>query len=404
MKKTSCIAILLLMFTFLISISSVKADGISISPGSIYLPNVLRGGHAEATFIVGNPNDVPITVSYQIDSRYTMKDWLSLVPKAPFSIDAYSSQKVSVSIDVPSDAPNGNYSVMIIVAARPLSSTQSTGSAVSAAVGISLTVEVTGKQIRNIILNNIKPLPVEVGSNETIRVVIKNNGNVRAVPVIKYEVWNEERTYEYFNKTVVLDYLPPFSSMKYLVDIPTNDLPPGWYFLKISVFLGDKLINTSYVKFRIAPFGTYSIKCNLNRVWVSPNPAKQNEVVRLIGEFNNTGDIPVTLILYGEIKKGDTTIGIVKSESVRIDSHGVANATAYIRGMSPGEYVIKVWGNYNGEKTNTESISLTVNNNYSFSIEFVILVSLVGLLLLIIAVLIAWILSEKRKGRKHGGD
>ena len=391
-KEIISLKIITILIALFISISYVQAGGISVSPGSLNMPGVLKGGHAEATFRVGNPNDVPLQVGYQIDKDNIASKWITLNPNGSFILGPSSSKEVKLYVDIPKETPNGNYTTIIVIASKPLSN-ETGGAIVSAAVGLGIKIEVTGNEIKGIKVVNIKAQPSEAGYNAIFIETIENIGNVNANPVVKYEIWNSNLTQKYKVETKNLDAIAPYSTKDYSVETMSNELPAGKYILRITTYLDGKIVDSRDIPFTIAAYGTYSMRCNLKKVWMIPNKIESGEPFKIVGLINNSGEMPTTITLYAEIKKGDKLIGVESGEETVIGNGEIKNVTLDMPALESGDYMFNVWGNYRGKKTNVIPLAVSVSG-FEFNVTFILIVSLA---LLAIIVLILFLLKRRKE-------
>jgi len=396
MSKRMYLIMLLLAF----AVSHSFAMGISISPGTITLDNVLKGGYAESTFLIGNPNDVEIKVNFQVEGE--VGKWLSFDPPSGFVLEPGEQRRVKVSVNVPSDTPNGLYSVIAVAAAEPIAQTEGTGAAISAAVGAVIKINVVGEEVLDLDVKNIKPGKLEEGYPLYFEFNIENTGNVKAKPVYEITVWDYENTTKYGEYRVEGEEILPFQERTDSVSVPISNLTAGTYWANIKLYLENKLIKETWKRITIFPAGTYSVNAILEDVYV-PKVKSVNQLVEVVGKLNNTGEIPLLAKLkvesYMELIDGNKLVDVEYGDEVRVEPGEVKELTAYLRFKDEGSYLLKVKAAYYGKYSNeiTKEIKITPGNIFTSE---KVLVSLLIVLLIILLILVI-ILILKRKVRKR---
>src|SRR3989338_479706 len=183
--------LLLFALLFIISLHSVYAVSIGVSPGRVRFDNLLQEGYAERTItITTNTEDI---LSGHLTANGDIKDWLSFEPDSnTFSLSKGNPYKLKIIIQPPADMPNGNYSGSIEFVTDTIGSvTGRAGGIVKAAVNLIINSEVSGEEIISCRAGGFNLKDIEIGFPLELSVTTANDGNVRLSPTIAIDVWDQ---------------------------------------------------------------------------------------------------------------------------------------------------------------------------------------------------------------------
>jgi len=206
--------IIVILFLSVLMVNIVEATGIGISPPRVFAENLLRGSHFEKTVELSK-SDVgeELKVTVQVDEQF--KGWISTDRGLEFTFpkDA-NTLPITIIIDVPKDAANGEYKGNIRIRLESLTKkeTGKIGSSVAAGVVISINIDVTGKQVLDYTISSIKIPSTEEDDPINIFITIDNKGNVKAKPTkVQVEVFDKFQQMLLLIKEITdIDSVDPF--------------------------------------------------------------------------------------------------------------------------------------------------------------------------------------------------
>jgi len=346
-------------------LASGYASAIGVSPGSVKVVNMVRGGYAEKVLTISTAGNEDLTL--KIEASGAIKDWISFDPgDKELQLPKKSSMPVTAKIVVPSTTQSGLYEGEVII------STLYTGNEtvnVSGArfmpgliVRVQVTVtgeEITGYEIKSVSVRNTE-------QNYPLEIVFKieNTGNVVVTPRIHVSLLDVDRketgkTLDYSGTSILPTIVRQFS-----VKMPTKGMDVGDYYVKINSDLGDEQI----LFFQIFPPGAYLVlkgtldQLMLNKIWVKPQ-----ENVKITGTFKNEGELFIeSAKLKGEAYLVDKALGtkelvsVFEGDAMSVPIGEEVSLTAYFTPQKPGQYSIEGVALYSGKKTDVKSTVLNV--------------------------------------------
>jgi hypothetical protein len=182
---------LLAVFLFLFALSFTSAANIGVSPASFQFSNVMRSGHAEGNFVVISDSKSPVSVELQPYGN--ISSWFNL-SNTSFSIVG-GEKKVKISVNPPSDVPNGNYVGYVKITTVSNSSSEQ-GYAVGkikSSIDLKISVSITDVQSISCVANNFSINSIELGDKIVLGMDIKNNGNVMISPDVFADVYDNNQ-------------------------------------------------------------------------------------------------------------------------------------------------------------------------------------------------------------------
>ena len=344
------IAVLVLLFT------AIYGSGIGASPGTLKFENVLRGGYAEKTILVSNPDTTPIGVTVSSSS-----DWFEFFT-TNFTVEGKSSYRLVVYLRTPDDVANGIYNGTIDMAVTPTSSINSgMGMVIAAGVTILTSVKVTDNQTLSGKVVDIEVKDAEVGNRITFSVTFLNQGNVKARPTIQIDLLSIAQGKEpigsaTFNENEVL----PSKTDAIQLFVNSSGMVPGQYWANVSVSLGGGLLTSRQLTFDILEKGTLAAEGELVEVR-SDSWANVKDIVKISAVFKNTGDVKVTAKFKGEVYSGEKLIAHLESDELEVDSGETVTLPTYFTPTETGSYTASGFVVYSKKTTETKSSIINVN-------------------------------------------
>ncbi|MFH0861709.1 MAG: hypothetical protein V1875_01645 [Candidatus Altiarchaeota archaeon] len=347
-------ALLLLLFAPMAS-----AVNIGAGPGIIDFGKMIKGGYAEKVITVSTSGDEDLTCS--IEYAGDLKDWLTIDQGEQFQLKKNSRVDLKIYAQPPLDVANGKYEGGVYIKAAPTSSiTSGAGLAVGAGVKILLLVEISGKEEVSIMVKNLIIKDTEIGYPLKFASLVKNNGNIRANP--KFEITISDPggkqilTGEYADTTIL-----PTKEENIQFTLPSDKLETGQYSAKIDVLEKNNLIYNKIATFNILPRGTWSVSGTLDEILLSADTTTPGELIKVTGIFKNTGEARTTGKFKAEAYLDDKLSDLLReSDEIGVDPGKTAQLDSYFTPKKEGNYIIRGYVTYNGEKTGLRSTVLKV--------------------------------------------
>ncbi|MDD5111448.1 MAG: ATPase domain-containing protein [Candidatus Altiarchaeota archaeon] len=377
------------LFCALLAASS--ATSIGVSPGSITLERMVRGGYGEKTIYLSNAGTDNLTLNIEADGE--LKNWLAFEPSGQITLLSKGAVPVTVKVSVPVNARNGLYTGNVMFSAVNLE--KATGDASSARVmpGVIVRVSatVTGEEIYGYSIKSISVRDIEQNKPLEFVVTIENTGNVIARPNLTLSILDAERKELGRNLQHKESSVLPTVIREISIPMATKGLAVGSYHARITSDMGEEQM----VFFHILEPGTLAIigsldQLNLNKIYVTPD-----ETVIIEGQFTNDGESQIDKAkLMGESYLLDPSsgtkelIGVFESDLMTVPLGGQTVLTAYFTPKKAGQYSIEGFVVYSGKKSETKTTVLNVlanpqkNTPYSYYIA-------AGMLVLIMIAAIA---------------
>jgi len=335
---------------------------IGISPGSITLDNVLKGGYAEGAFSVGGGSDGSETMLVTLGVSGPIKDWVSF-EQQQITVETGTMKQVKFTVRPPNTTANGVYDGTIIATAVPsaegLSGTDSELSVVSS-VSLALSVGVTGEQTLDLVVDDAAVGDIEEGQPLQAVVTARNPGNVNVAPSVKLEVLQDSTLLMSERKTSTVEILPT-TTKSFSTTFSTMELVPGDYNATVSVFLSaddNTPISQTTVPFKVFPAGTLGLSGAFESLAASGGYV--NEQVRVQGAFRNTGNGGVVAQLKGDVERGGAFVSAVESDEVYVPAGSTVTLVAYYTPTEKGSYSMSAYVKYSKLQTETKDTTFNV--------------------------------------------
>jgi hypothetical protein len=187
-------------------------------------------------------------------------------------------------------------------------------------------------------------------------VPFENTGNVRATPVIRVEILQ--------NGTVAMEQayqdttVEPGNTRLIEVAADTTDLPEGDYQARVTVSLGDQVLETKELAFKVLPVGTLTREGVLEAL-VAETDAWVGQLFKAVATFANTGQIETPAKFVGEVYREGALLATIESSEQLVLPNAQASLPAYYKVEQPGDYLLRGTVNYGGKLTETRELSFT---------------------------------------------
>jgi len=352
---------------FLISLCFTTANagiGLGISPASITINDALRGGMYERTITIFNTGDE--TGTFELTAEGECADWISFYkpeePNTPIkkvTIPGKGKASVLVKFNIPADVANANYTATIYARSIPKGG-GGEGAVAHAVIRIpsKVLIQVTGTQILKGSVKSITTADTEVGYPLKIKVVFQNEGNVIARPKIDVTITKTgEGVVDRFVHEETGINPGKEGTIKVLWNTTGRDT--GDYVANVTVSLGDEVLATKDLHFKILPLGSLTRRGVLHSLAIEGEPLV-NIVIKLVANFENTGEIDTMAKFRGEIYHEGDLLDVLGSEEMFVESGETAKLVSYYKILEPGNYTIKGRVLYAGKETEEKEVSFSV--------------------------------------------
>jgi len=365
MKLTTAALAVFLILSLCSSSIANAAIGLGISPASITISDAFKGGTYERTITVFNTGDE--TGTFELAAEGECADWISFYkpeePNTPITevtIPGKGKAKVLVKFDIPADIANANYTATIYARSIPEGG-RGEGAVAHAVIRIpsKILIQVTGTQILKGSVKSITAADTEVGYPLKLKVVFQNEGNVIAKPKIAVTITKT-------GEGVVVDRfvheengIKPGKEGIIKVLWNTTGRDTGDYIANVTVSLGDEVLATKDLHFKILPLGSLTRRGVLHSLAIGGEPLV-NIVIKLVANFENTGEIDTMAKFKGEIYHEGNLLDVLGSEEMFVESGETAKLVSYYKILEPGNYTIKGRVLYAGKETEEKEVSFSV--------------------------------------------
>lgn len=391
-----------LMFV-LVAIPSIAqaAGGLGISPSRFTVDHMLRGIPAEKTFVLshGEHSEAKF-IKIEVDE--SIRDWVTTDRGLEFTWPGGSDTQFPLTVIVtpPDDIANGTYtgSIRIINTTDPENAAGGNGASVSLAVAIEGNFTVSDEQVLDYEVHTITtPDQIEEGSPLEMIMHIENKGNVRARPtrveVDYYDKFNEVLLEE--DEVTDMDSVGAFEQDgQILVEVP-HTLAVGQYWARILVFGEDGLLKEEDKVVEVVPAGSLAKQGTLSGLEhaSSVNPG---EVVKITGNFENTGSTIVTARLEVEVYRGSSLVDVLESSARSVRVGKTEELSVFFTPEQAGKYRLEGTVSYSGQVTPTVKSTVNVGGVAGVSGMTIIIIGIIAILVIGVV-----IFMMRRKG---GGD
>jgi hypothetical protein len=383
--------IILLPVLLIAFISIVRAEGIvGASPGVAEFNNVLRGGYAERYVTITIDSENPVQVN--LTSRGNTSDWFNFSENISVSRDNLG--RLLVSVEPPSDIPNGNYTSFLRISPESIGK-GSDGRAVStilAVIDIVLKVEITDVEIFSCGAKNFLVQSAEKGDDIIFTMDVSNSGNIRIKPTLKIDMWDQEQISIVKSVELKGDEILPTKEGKYAFRVPSDDLPIGQYWAEVSV---PDCYSSDTLTFDVLEPGALKADGILLRIF-STVWTEIGETVPIVADFENVGQKEVEAQFRGRITRDGQVIQVLESEKSQVPVSEITNFTFYFTPKRAGKYIASGRVFYDKKRTFESSTVINVTPK-RFDIRYMTLTLVYISIFVFIAVLVYKIRKEKKR-------
>lgn len=382
-----CVCILSIIISSLL-VSSAGIVG--VSPSEIEYKKVLRGGYAER----------PITISYsaeedsyvELESRGDIAKWL--VYDKNITISKSNPGRISISVEPPSDVPNGEYTGFLRISTKEAPGEARDGRATGAVLGvldIPIKVEITDLEFIQCSASKFSISSAEKGDDMRLTFEFSNEGNIRLRPIVVGEIWDQERLTVSKNVEIKGLDVKPTKTEKIVFNISSDDLEVNQYWFDLQV---PECYSSDTLTFDVLEEGALKAEGVIVNMYSIPL-TYVDQTIPVIIDFKNTGEKEVNAYFKGEVNHEGKIIQLLESEKISIPVDQTNNFTMYFTPKEEGRYIVKGRVFYENKRTFESS---TVINAYKKKIKILdVLVWMIYASILIVMILIYRTIKKERK-------
>jgi hypothetical protein len=341
------------------------AISFGIGPSEINFPDTVRGGVYERSASIFYNGDSPTTLT--LTTTGSAADWIEFYSLdgetvlTEIDLDARATTPVLIRISIPSDASNGDYSATTVMVTKPVKSdTKEVGASVSLQATLLIKIHVTGTQVVSGTADMITVGDTEVNSPLQVTVLFRNTGNVMAGPDITLEIIKDAAVIDSVQQTGTS--VQPEKQAIIPVTWSETNVEAGMYIARVTVGLGGTIIKQNSIDFEVFAPGTLTREGALVDLIYEGIPQKDG-VVKIIGDFKNTGMIATRAKLIGEVFRNGVLVDTVSSEELIISVGSQDELFAYVPIRDSGTYRIDTYVVYEGKKTNITELDFDASSS-----------------------------------------
>jgi hypothetical protein len=350
--------VLLLLCLSLPALPAMAGSGIAVGPSRIDIEDAMRGARYDSQVSIFNGGDQ--TTDYRVTVEGEAAAWVSLAYQGEalttITVSPATREFFDVTVAVPEDTANGNYSARITVTS--ITTASGAGQAVSLAAYADINLAVSGTQNISGKVNGITVKDQETGFPVLFQVYFENTGNVAVSPGIDVIIDWEGKPVDSFNYSGT--EMGP--SQKDFIDVEwdTTGQTPGDYGAKVNVSLDGQQIYTQDLNFKILALGSMTRSGELRDITVE-GTLQAGKLAKINGVFANTGDADVLAKLTGEIYLEGSLLQVLEGDEVMVDRGIQATVSAYFTPAQEGKYTIKGQVDFGGKKTDIKEVALDIS-------------------------------------------
>jgi hypothetical protein len=361
MVKNIARAGIIILIMLLLYPSQVLAIGIGIAPSELKITNALQGGEYDRTITLFNPDASMNNFTLRVEGEAS--GWISFhsldgsTEIKEISIGSKGNYPFLVNVKVPEDSAIGSYNATVY--AETLLGTKTmegVGTVVQASAIV--TIEVTGEQIMDGVVDAVLIEDTELGYPLRITTIFRNTGNVVANPKIAVTILQDENIVENF--THERTKVKPTSNEHIIAEWNTTSKNiPGDYNASVVVSLDGRTLKSEEVPFKILPVGTLSRQGNLTDIIIE-GEIVVDTIIKVKSYFKNTGQIDTPAKFSAEVYKDNKLTDTLSSDELTVQKNKEMALISYLKLTSPGDYLIKGKVIYSGKETPVKEYSFKV--------------------------------------------
>ena len=342
-------------------------ESLGVFPSFLEIPDALRGGSFSRTIAVQN-FDADEATTISIQATGDIADWVAFTDPetgtedlTTFELEPNEGREVSIDFTVPDDIPNGQFQGQIVVDSF-LGQGGDGGVGVGLSIAVQTTVDVTGDEIRESSLQDVRVDPAEVGLDQRFVATVNNAGNVRVEPRVDVVISRDDDVVAEISSGEAFFRVEPAETAEAYVDWDTSEVAAGDYTAAFSVYdiatREPVLIDERVTEFRLEPTGALTRNAEFFEFALINNPEVGGEAI-IEGSVTNTGQLEIQAVLDADVSVdgGDSTP--ITSLPQRIGPGGSAALELRVPIESAGSYEVTALVNYDGVESEIRTVTFT---------------------------------------------
>jgi hypothetical protein len=349
------INMIFIILVILSNLNFITATIIGISPASVGMTKVLRGGYAERNIVVSTDSIEPILIT--LTQRGDTKGWINY-STGNFSVSKDSPYVLKMMILPPGDVQNGNYSGFLVFSSSPFGKARE-GQAVGvirSTLDLVLDFEIIDTEIMDCNAKNFIVESAEKGDDIVFNLVVSNNGNIRFKPNLNIKIWDSDQIEILKEESFLGQELLPTTADNFSARIKSDELTVGQYFAEVSV--GDCYSN-QMLTFDILEPGALKADGALLGIILS-RQGYVGDIIPIRISFKNTGQKDISAQFEGKIVLDGRTIQKLESQKTGVSISQTKDFSFEFSPEKPGKYIISGKVYYSGKKTFESSASIDI--------------------------------------------
>ena len=369
---------LFLVLTLVFVLPFMSAVNLGISPASLNFEDVMRGGHSEDYMTV--TVDSVDSIEVEFESTGEIKDWINF-SENHFLISKDNPGKIKVSINPPTDIPNGNYTGFLKVTTGVFEEGKeghATGK-IKSTLDLIIDVEITDVEYINCVARNFVVNSPEQGDDLIFEMDIENLGNVRISPMVLMDVWDKDQSMIVKNNEFISKEILPTSSSHISFRVETDDLEAAQYWSEIYAV---ECLDKDLLTFDILDEGSLTAKGTILSI-VTKKESEVGETIPIEIGFRNTGEKEVSARFVGQVSQAGKIVKVLESENIIVPIDSNEKFNFYFKSTEEGKYVISGRVIYDSKKTfeKSEVIEVVSSGINSTKYAYFVFVIIIGMLL-----------------------
>ncbi|MFN7991015.1 MAG: hypothetical protein U0R44_02540 [Candidatus Micrarchaeia archaeon] len=350
--------IFFLFAILLLSVPAFARTDIGVSPPTVLLDHVLKGGYAEGSFDVSGGTDKSESLLVSLKASGPQQSWLNL-SESQFVLKSGTAHPVRFTVMPPGNAANGLYNISILVSADSSSSSSSSSVSLVPQVAETIIVNVTGEQTVGLEVQNVSLGNIERGGDLQVVVFGTNTGNVRITPSVELQVLQGNNVV--LNSRKDGSELLPTSSRGFSVSFPVQNLSVGDYNATLLVFAGanDTPVFEATKPFRIVETGQLGLSGEMRSLVATAGSTEEQMKIQAV--FVNTGNGSVVAQLKGDLSRNGSIAATIQGDEVQVPKGGNATLVAYYAPKQAGAYNITAYVRYSNLQTEAKNAVVIVS-------------------------------------------
>lgn len=336
----------------LILIPSALAITLTVEPKTLSFHDAYLGGYSSKTITITSDNEQVVDVNFSVSGE--AKDWITIEPKTDLNVRRDSPVIFDVVLTSPQDVSPGTYHAQLTVffSSRSIPTISMERDTFHT---IDILIQLSATEHEGFVAENVTVFNTEVGRPLDIALVLANQGNREANPVVTIKVRDEERV------VAVNDYttsIPALNKKRLSLAFPL-EIQPGRYTAELLFVVNHALIQQELRTFEIYPQGTLIKKGNLLALEVNEKNTVGNPIT-LAGYFKNNGETSLNGILRAKIYRDDSEVFTLESEEFYVPLGDTATVHMTYTPQQVGNYRAVAHVYYGDTVTDEQEASFSV--------------------------------------------